>query len=114
MSKQGRVTAIIPAYNRSHCIGRALESVFAQTLPPDETIVVDDASTDDLAAALAPFGDRIRRVRHESNQGAAAARNTGLQAATGDWVAFLDSDDVWHRDKQARQLAHMAREDLIA
>ncbi|BAQ15731.1 glycosyltransferase family 2 protein [Methyloceanibacter caenitepidi] len=113
MSVTGRVSAIIPAYNRSHCIGRALESVLAQTLPPEEIIVVDDASTDDLAAVLAPFGDKVRCVRHETNQGAAAARNTGLEAAGGDWVAFLDSDDVWLEDKQAQQLAFMARLGLV-
>ena len=114
MSDQGRVTAIIPAYNRSHCIGRALESVLAQTQPPGEVLIVDDASTDDLAAALVPFGDQVRCIRHDRNLGAAAARNTGFQAATGDWIAFLDSDDVWHKDKQAQQLAFLARRDLTA
>lgn len=109
-----RVTAIIPAYNRSHCIGRAVESVLAQTLPPSEVLVVDDASADDLAGALAPFGERVRTIRHETNRGPSAARNTGLAAATGDLAAFLDSDDLWHAEKQETQLAFMARLGLVA
>lgn len=109
-----RVTAIIPAYNRSHCIGRAVKSILAQTVPPSEILVVDDASTDDLAGALAPFGARVRLIRHETNRGPSAARNTGLEAATGDLAAFLDSDDLWHAEKQEKQLAFMARLGLVA
>ena len=109
-----RVTAIVPAYNRSHCIVQAVESVLAQTSPPSEILVVDDASTDNLAEALAPFGARVRLIRHETNRGPSAARNTGLEAATGDLVAFLDSDDLWHAEKQEKQLAFMARLGLVA
>lgn len=102
------ISVVIPTYNRAHCIMRALESVFAQSLAPGEIIVVDDASRDDTAAVLAPHAGRIRVIRHETNAGASAARNTGIAAAQGTWVAFLDSDDVWRPDKLARQLAFMA------
>lgn len=114
MSGAPNVTAIIPAYNRAHCIGRAVESVLSQTRPLSEIVVVDDASTDDLARALEPFGERVRLIRHETNRGPSAARNTGLDAATGDLVAFLDSDDLWHAEKQERQLAFMGRLGLAA
>jgi len=102
------ISVVIPTYNRAHCIVRALESVFAQSLAPGEIIVVDDASHDDTAAVLAPYAGRIRVIRHETNAGASAARNTGIAAAQGTWVAFLDSDDAWRPDKLARQLAFMA------
>lgn len=99
-------SAIIPAYNRRGTLGRALASVLAQTDPPDEVIVVDDASSDDTATVAATFGDRrIRVIRHGRRLGAAAARNTGARAARGRWLAFLDSDDEWLPQKLARQLA---------
>jgi glycosyltransferase involved in cell wall biosynthesis len=101
------ISVVIPTYNRAHSILRALESVFSQTLVPGEIIVVDDASSDDTAQVLAPYADRIRIVRHETNAGASAARNTGIAAAKGAWVAFLDSDDAWRPEKLARQLAFM-------
>ncbi|ODR95865.1 hypothetical protein AUC70_03120 [Methyloceanibacter stevinii] len=91
-----------------------MESILSQTSPPQEILVVDDASTDDLSRALAPFGERVRLIRHDTNRGPAAARNTGLQAATGDLVAFLDSDDVWHAKKQEKQLTFMDRLGLVA
>ena len=88
-----------------------MASVLAQSHRDLELIVVDDASTDDLEGSVGPFADpRIRLVRHERNQGAAAARNTGVNAAGGEWVAFLDSDDAWDRGKLERQLASLAAE----
>jgi glycosyltransferase involved in cell wall biosynthesis len=72
-----------------------------------DIIVVDDGSTDDLAGALRRFGQQVRLIRHDSNKGAAAARNTGIAAAGGDLLAFLDSDDVWLPGKLARQMAAM-------
>jgi glycosyltransferase involved in cell wall biosynthesis len=105
---------IIPAYNRAAVIGAAIESVLSQTLPSTaaavDIIVVDDASDDDLAAALRPFKERVRPIRHDRNKGAAAARNTAVAAAAGDFLAFLDSDDVWLPGKLARQLAAMQQQ----
>ena len=99
-------SVIIPAYNRRSTVGRALASVLAQTDPPHEVIVVDDASSDDTAAAVATFVDcRIRVIRHERRLGAAAARNTGARIARGRWLAFLDSDDEWTPRKLAQQIA---------
>lgn len=89
-----RISAVIPTYNRAELVIRAIQSALAQTRPPDEVVVVDDGSTDDTSARVAGFGHRVRYVR-QSNAGGAVARNRGVEAATGEWVAFLDSDDVW-------------------
>lgn len=108
------VSVIIPTYNRAHCVGEAIDSVLAQVPPADEVIVVDDGSTDDTAEVLAAYGDRIT-VLHQQNAGAAAARNTGIRHATGEWVAFLDSDDLWRPGRLAalhRDLAD-ADEDIV-
>ena len=91
------ISVIIPTYNRAHSIGRAVESVFAQTARPHEIIVIDDGSTDDTAEALAPYAAHIVLIR-QANAGVSAARNAGLARATGAWVAFLDSDDIWQPD----------------
>src|SRR5215469_2901694 len=99
------ISVIIPLYNRREEIGRAIASALRQSRVPDEIIVVDDASRDGSAEVVAALGDRrIRLLRHERNQGAAAARNTGIAAAKGDWIALLDSDDEWEPEKLARQL----------
>ncbi|MEI7605803.1 MAG: glycosyltransferase family 2 protein [Rhodospirillaceae bacterium] len=104
-----RLSAVIPVYNRAAVIGRALASIRRQTCQPDEVIVVDDGSTDDLEAALQPFTDLPLRLIRQTNGGAAAARNTGMACASGDTVAFLDSDDIWLPEKTARQLAWLER-----
>ena len=99
------ISVIIPLYNRREEIGRAIASIVRQSRAPDEILVVDDASRDGSAEAIAALGDkRIRVLRHERNRGAAAARNTGIAAATSDWIALLDSDDEWVPEKLARQL----------
>lgn len=84
---------IIPAFNRADTLPRALRSVLAQTVRPAEIIVVDDHSADDTAELAQQWGARV--IRHEHNQGAAAARNTAVAAATQPWIAPLDSDDEW-------------------
>src|SRR4051794_10354756 len=92
------VSVIVPAYNYERYLSLAIESALAQTHSPLEVIVVDDGSTDDTPRVLAAYGDRIRAIR-QPNQGAGAARNTGIAASRGDYLAFLDSDDLWRRDK---------------
>ncbi len=87
-----RVSIVIPTYNRAGLVERAVDSALAQPGVEADVIVVDDGSTDETAAGLAAFGNRIT-VHRQANQGQAAARNAGFQAATGTYVVFLDSDD---------------------
>ena len=105
------ITVIIPTYNRAFLLHRALASVLAQKRPCNEVIVVDDGSTDETAAvvtALARTAPMPIRLLRQENQGAAAARNRGVEAARGDLLAFLDSDDWWQPDKLTRQAQAMA------
>jgi len=88
------ITAVIPAYNAAEYIARAIKSVLAQTRPADEIIVVDDGSTDNTLDVVRSFGEKVILIQQE-NGGASAARNTGINAATGNWIAFLDADDEW-------------------
>src|SRR5208282_3284051 len=100
------VSVIMPVYNGAAFIGRALKTVFAQTFREFEIVIVDDASTDDLANALVQFSDpRMRVIRHAVNRGASASRNTGIRAARGPYIAFVDCDDEWLLEKLARQHA---------
>jgi len=101
-----KVSVVVPAYNRERLILHALNSVLAQTFADFEILAVDDGSTDGTIQAIQSCTDpRIRCLRHEKNRGAAAARNTGIQAARGEYVAFLDSDDEWLPHKLERQTA---------
>ncbi len=90
------ISVVIPTYNRAHLVTRAVESVLNQTKPPAEIIVVDDGSQDDTRQQLAVFKKQVRYI-HQPNQGAPVARDTGVKAASANWVAFLDSDDFWER-----------------
>jgi GT2 family glycosyltransferase len=90
-----RVSVIIPTYNRADYLSLALASVLAQSLSPAEIIVVDDGSTDHTANVIDSFGSSVRYVRHEHNRGVSAARNSGLEAARGELIAWLDADDLW-------------------
>lgn len=103
-----RVSVIIPAYRAARTIGRAVESVLAQTAPAAEILVIDDGSPDDLATALESFGDQVTLLR-KANGGAASARNFGIDRATGDFIAFLDADDYWAPERLQRQLALFKR-----
>ena len=106
------VSVIVPTFNHGAYIAAALESIFAQAHRPLEVVVVDDGSTDDTTARLAPYLDRILLVR-QANAGPAAARNAGMVRAAGEFLAFLDADDLWHPDKLPRQLARFeARPEL--
>jgi len=102
------VSVVIPAYNIEAYLARALDSVLAQTLKPDEIMVIDDGSTDQTAAVAQRYGSRVRYI-HQSNAGPSAARNTGIRAAEGQWVAFLDGDDEWLAEKLELQLALLRR-----
>jgi len=109
-----RVSVIIPTYNRAAWVTEAAASVLAQTYRDFELVVVDDGSTDGTLAALAALGGEVRVIRREARQGVSAARNLGTAAATGDWLAFLDSDDLWLPAKLARQVEYLkAHPDLV-
>ncbi len=102
-----KVSVIIPAYNRKGFIENAVRSVLAQTYPDFEIRIVDDASTDgtlELVTHLAQDDPRIHFQQHKSNLGAQAARNTGIRASRGKWIAFLDSDDLWLPESLALRL----------
>jgi len=106
--KRSSVSVVIPTYNSGEFVTQAIESVLSQTVAPAEIIVVDDGSTDDTAAALAPYENRIRYI-YQENMGVSAARNRGVEAANGDFVAFLDADDIWHPQKLELQMDAFAK-----
>jgi glycosyltransferase involved in cell wall biosynthesis len=103
-----QVTVVIPAFNAGRIITAALQSVFGQTYRDYEVIVVDDGSTDDTAAQVAEWGDRLTYV-YRPNGGPASARNEALRRARGRLIAFLDADDVWLPRKLERQVAYFDR-----
>lgn len=107
-----RISVVIPAHDRGGVLPRSVGSVLAQTLPPLEVIVVDDASTDETERVVRELGARY--VRLDARSGAQAARNRGVTEATGDWIAFQDSDDEWLPDKLERQVALLEDEWTVA
>jgi GT2 family glycosyltransferase len=102
------VTVVIPTHNRSFFLRSALRSVLGQREVDVQIIVVDDASTDDTADVVGSFGaSQIHLVRHPAPLGVSTARNHGIEIARGEWVAFLDDDDLWAPEKLASQVAAM-------
>lgn len=100
------LSVVIPAYNCGRFVADAIESVLAQGRADIEALVVDDGSTDDTTEAVARYGDSVTLIR-QPNAGAAVARNTGIRAARGRYIAFLDADDLWLPGKIDAQLAHL-------
>jgi glycosyltransferase involved in cell wall biosynthesis len=103
-----RVSIIIPTYNLAHYIGRTLATVFCQTYTDYEVIVADDGSTDDTRTVLAPWDGRIRYF-YQANRGVAAARNLALSNASGEFIAYVDADDMWYPQKLERQVHFLDR-----
>jgi glycosyltransferase involved in cell wall biosynthesis len=101
-----RVSVVVPAYNAGRTIGETVRSALAQSVRDLEIIVVDDGSSDDTICVVGAIDDPRISVVPQQNSGAAAARNTGIRAAEGTWVAFLDADDIWMPTKLERQLAY--------
>src|SRR5919108_3973964 len=104
-----KVSVVIPTYNRGHVVGEAIDSALAQRHRHLEVIVVDDGSTDDTAERVGRLRDARVIYLRRPHAGVSAARNTGIAAATGDLVAFLDSDDLWKPDKVEAEIAALAR-----
>jgi glycosyltransferase involved in cell wall biosynthesis len=102
------ISVVMPCYNRADILPRSIESVRQQTHAVDEVVLVDDGSSDGSADVARKYGDLVR-VLEQENAGAAAARNKGIREAKGDWIAFLDSDDVWDSTKIEKQLATAER-----
>lgn len=101
------MSVIVPVYNREHIVPRALDSILAQTYEPLEIIAIDDGSTDGSRRVLEDYSHRypgVVRVVGQSNAGPAVARNTGLRRARGEYIAFLDSDDIWVQNKLELQV----------
>lgn len=106
------ISCIVPVFNGERYLADALESIFKQTYRCLEVTVVDDGSTDRTAAVTNGYGDRVRYI-WQPNAGQAAARNSGLSGSQGEFVAFLDADDLWHPEKLERQMARFeARPEL--
>jgi glycosyltransferase involved in cell wall biosynthesis len=104
-----RVSVVVPAYNVERYIQQSMQSVLSQTFRDLELIVVDDGSTDGTRALALAFDDPRVRVVTQANRGLAGARNGGIRAARGEFIAFLDADDLWREDKLARHVEHFDR-----
>jgi glycosyltransferase involved in cell wall biosynthesis len=113
MSVSPTISVIIPVYNRQAFIGEAIQSVLNQTYTDYEIIVVDDGSTDETATVVRRFDDQRVHYIHQDNRGVAAARNHGLRLARGDFIAFLDSDDLFLREKLEIQLDYLRQNPQI-
>lgn len=112
MSTQPLVSVIMPAYNCEQYIAQSIQSIINQTYKNWELVVVDDQSSDNTVSVINQFDDeRIQLIQLEKNSGAAIARNTAIEAAKGDFLAFLDSDDLWHAQKLEKQLIFMQGND---
>lgn len=112
MTNQPTISVIIPVYNGERYLAEAVRSVLDQTLSPDEIIVIDDGSTDGTATLVQSMAAGIRYV-YQQNQGPAAARNRGLELASGDIIAFQDADDLWTAERLAIQSILLARHPSI-
>lgn len=114
MSTNNLVSIVMPTYNAAKYIKETIDSIIAQTYEKWELIVVDDCSTDNTVDMIHAYNDdRINLVKLSRNQGAAVARNTALENVTGEYIAFLDSDDLWDKDKLTKQLTFMKENDYV-
>ena len=100
------VSVVIPVFNSEEFLGQAIDSVLAQRYQPLQIIAVDDGSTDASLSILKSYGNQIE-VYQQPNSGSAVARNKGIRESKGEFIAFLDADDVWHPDKTSIQVAHL-------
>ena len=108
------ISAVITAYNSEVFVAEALSSVLEQTYPVNEIVVVDDGSTDRTRGVIESFASRGVRYVYQENRGPGAARNTGIQATSGEIIAFLDADDIWLKDKTKQQHAYLSEHPEVA
>jgi glycosyltransferase involved in cell wall biosynthesis len=108
-----RVSVIIPVFNGERFLGDAIESALDQDLPPAEVIVVDDGSEDGSAEVAAGF-EQVTLIRHDRNRGQPQARNSGIEAATGEYLAFLDADDMMAPGRLSSQVSHLEESPNLA
>jgi len=116
ISKEKLVSCIIPSHNRQDLVGRALESVISQTYKNLEIIVVDDASQDDTEFIIRGYMDndnRVKYIKNPSPKGGSGARNVGIKKARGQYIAFLDDDDEWMKDKIEKQVFALKEFDAV-
>ena len=109
MDKKTTVSVVIPCFNARRYIRESVESVLSQTVLPKEVLVIDDGSTDGSGDIANSINDRVRVIR-QLNKGESAARNCGMNEASGDWIAFLDADDIWDPQKLELQLSAIRKE----
>lgn len=109
-----KVSIIIPAYNAELYIQEAIESVLSQTFKDIELIVVDDSSIDRTAEIVKGFGSKLKYLRHSENKGLSSARNSGFRQAQGEYIAFLDADDVWLPTKTEEQVKLLENDKELA
>lgn len=110
----GLVSVIMPSWNTAKYIGESIQSVIDQTYKNWELIIVDDCSTDNTEEVINTFNDsRIRYFKNSNNLGAALTRNRALREAKGEWIAFLDSDDLWQPNKLKEQLGFMNKNNYV-
>jgi len=102
---ESRIAVVLPVFNRAGWVGEAIDSVLAQTFSDFALWVVDDGSTDGTPEILERYGERIRVIRLGENRGVSFARNSAIRVSKSEWVAFLDSDDLWEPEKLERQMA---------
>lgn len=106
-SQLANVSVVVPCYNAERFIAETIQSVLQQSVLPIEILIIDDGSTDDSRRIAETFGDPVRVIVQE-NQGESVARNRGIDEARGEWIAFLDADDLWESNKLQRQLKVMS------
>jgi glycosyltransferase involved in cell wall biosynthesis len=115
MRQENLVSVITATYNMARYIGETLDSILGQDYPAVEAIVVDDGSTDDTNAVLSRFaGDARVRIIHQENSGQTVAKNRGIAAARGEFVAFCDADDTWRKDKLSLQIPRFRQDQRVA
>lgn len=112
MKRLPPISVVIPVFNRAGLVQRAIASALAQSLPPQEILVIDDGSTDGSGDAARACGPSVRVIA-QPNAGLPAARNAGVAAAAGEWIAFLDSDDLWPLDSLACRAAALATDPAL-